>query len=318
MSSPSTSRVLAATLFLVGICQGCKDSPDPPPGALSDVNNFSYSAELQVQAQVLAEHEDSLFDWSALSRDLLGDVVEATDVGEALLLVMPALAHDEVVDKLVTDKLIMADVAGYFLCEPEGTDCNFSEFGIRGSYPGPQNYFIEGSGSWLVVLASDMGLGQVSMLFLEPRADSDSTLASFDDDSASLDLAVDLRSLQPVSVPLDGDLELDWESVSVDGLGNELVHYKLDLLTVARFPDYDLEALEAQLYDLEVLAGDMWQLDITGKLSASLLELEPVTEGGLAFTGFAQPGIWLLALRCSTCFSPAPKILAVLEPASDP
>ena len=206
MSSPSTSRVLAATLFLVGICQGCKDSPDPPPGALSDVNNFSYSAELQVQAQVLAEHEDSLFDWSALSRDLLGDVVEATDVGEALLLVMPALAHDEVVDKLVTDKLIMADVAGYFLCEPEGTDCNFSEFGIRGSYPGPQNYFIEGSGSWLVVLASDMGLGQVSMLFLEPRADSDSTLASFDDDSASLDLAVDLRSLQPVSVPLDGDL----------------------------------------------------------------------------------------------------------------
>ena len=52
-------------------------------------------------------------------------------------------------------------------------------------------------------------------------------------------------------------------------------------------------------------------MDLPGGTTASLGD---ATNGGAAFDGFSGNGVWLLALRCTTCANPAPLFLTVLEP----
>ena len=70
-----------------------------------------------------------------------------------------------------------------------------------------------------------------------------------------------------------------------------------------------VSALAEDFLDLEQLAEDRWELDVTGRTSASLGELD-------GFGGVDADHRWLLALRCSTCRNPAPRFLTVLEPVS--
>ena len=76
-----------------------------------------------------------------------------------------------------------------------------------------------------------------------------------------------------------------------------------------------VEDLEQQVFDIELIATEIWELGLDRETEADLSEARS-RDGGAAFDGFADrsDGVWLLALMCSTCQNPAPLLLSVLEP----
>jgi hypothetical protein len=69
--------------------------------------------------------------------------------------------------------------------------------------------------------------------------------------------------------------------------------------------------IEASFLDIELLASDLYTLQLDGGTTASLSGL--VTAEGKVFEGFDTSSTWLLALRCTRCTNPAPIFLTVLQ-----
>ena len=93
--------------------------------------------------------------------------------------------------------------------------------------------------------------------------------------------------------------------------GNPVVrkirHYRKSLITrIPRLSYLD----DRPVFDLERIAAPLWELDVTGRSSATLDEIAqggplPLPEDGSST---------LLAVYCSFCLNPAPKIVGVLVP----
>ena len=66
----------------------------------------------------------------------------------------------------------------------------------------------------------------------------------------------------------------------------------------------------AVLCDLETLAAETWELDVSGRDTVRLDELV----GATPFPGITGDDTWLLALLCGTCENPSPRFLTRLVP----
>lgn len=309
-------HALVGLLFLMG-CSG-DDDDDDDDGAgversveLTDAHNFSYTSELQIDSVPLAEIADTEICWDELTQDISGRPIDAyEEITSVVLLNFPVLTPDEVRTGFVADTIIQMDIGIYLECEPTDVCCLLSEFGIMGSQPNVQDYFVEGSGTWLIILSSDDGLGGIAFVFIEPDAQSTATEVSVVDGTSSLILDVDLQSLTTVPAPADGDLELDWEGLTVDGLGNGLDLYKLDRLQVGRYA-LDVTEIEARFYDIDNIAEQMWTLDTTGIRTAHMSDL--LDDDGQPFTTFDESDVWLAALVCTTCNNPMPRFVTLFS-----
>ena len=310
---------LRAALLLLCL-SGCGPAPEPLPplvaGAasmLDDQRNFSYRSRLSASVQSLKEYEDALIQWSSLSTDVYGRAINpVSDIDTATLLLFPRHTPQQALAGLANDSIVQADIGLYMVCEPTNASCKLSKFGLLGSYPGIQNYFNQGRGSWLIILSKASAKGAVAFSFIEPSATSPATTASITGDSSALQMNVDLRSAGRLRARRDGDTRVDWSQLTRDGLGNEIAAHKLDKLTLARYQDQDLSRLERRLVDIEVLADQLWEAKLGGVASARLQALKERSTGA-AFNGFSAPGLYLLALECTTCTNPAPKALTVVS-----
>ena len=289
-------------LILLGGC----DRADT--AQVTDTNQFSYTSTLSctpVQAQAQA---DVCLDWSGLTQDIQGHAVDE-GITQVDLVLFRDLSWTEILDGLTEDSLTQAEVGLYVECEPSGASCCLDEFEIFGSSEAISEQFKEGSGNWLFSLTTEGVHGSRTLACLEPMDDSETVLVEVGDDSASLELDVDLGAGQPVLVSTSPELELDWSGLSIDGLGNELTHDRIDRVELA---SYELPAQELgeQFFDLRELATGSWALDISGRTSVKLSELE----GDSAFLGVDADSTWLAVLWCSSCENPVPKAVFVLEP----
>jgi len=288
--------------------QACGD-----PCALSDDANFTYDSSMEVTVTQAQPSADLLLDWSALDTDVQGHAVDPdTGVTQVTLVVFKDLTTDEILDGLVHDQIDQTKVNAYFLCTPTGSTCLLSDFGLGSSKPGVDQYFLEDSGEWLFVLTGEDG-GSRSLQFAEPSDASSSTDLVWDDQTASLSVDVDLHDSAAVGLPAGTTVTLDWSGLTRDGIGEALNLDKIDLLQVARY-DLTTTELEEQFFDLKTLASETWSLDVGGVNSADLSQLE----GDTAFPGIDANGTWMLALWCTTCRNPVPKVLARLEVADEP
>jgi len=290
------------------------DTVAPPepcgnPCVLEDADNFSYAADLTVEVQPLREQADATIDWSGLDVDIQGHALDpTTDIDQVRLVMFADHTPEDVADALASDTLQQSDVAAYLVCDAGGrTSCNLSEFGILGSTPGVEEYFLADMGAWLLAAQTFDVPGARGLTFVEPTAGVDDEAAVIDPATADLQATADLTSAAPVLLDAGTDTTLDWSGLTRNGLGDDMQLQRIDLLQVAR---YDLSAseLEERFFDIEQLALDTWTLDVTGETSAVLSDLEE----GSPFPGVDAQSTWLLALRCSTCDNPVPRFMTVL------
>lgn len=302
-------------LLLAGCATVETDGGDLPPPcldcALTDAHQFRYTAELHADTVRLAAGQDAVVRWDGLAHDVHGhDRDPFGDIQTARLVAFRGLGPEEVLDALAHDDLPQSAITLYLTCTPTDAACALSEFGMLGNTLDVTEYFVPGQATWLVALVCDDEAGASAFLFLEPDAASDVHEAVLDDGVSSLDVDVDLESLAPVRVPAARtDVRVDWSGVTRDGLGNPLYAPSVDELLIGR---YDLTPAElAQgVYDLEEVAVERWSLALDGSTHASLADVT----GDTPFTGVVPGSTWILALRCSTCLNPAPRLLTLLEP----
>lgn len=320
-------RAACLSLLLAACATGSESPKQAPvvdeelgePGCvdcvLSDAQNYRYTAELAVDVQPgRSDGSPVLIDWSGLSEDVHGHVRGVDfDVEEALLLVFLELTPAEISASLASDQLRQSDVSLYATCSPTEDRCRLEDFGVLGGDQDLEQYYTEDRGTWMVLLRSSMEAGAHTMVFLPPRAEGASDV-SIDDNTAQLDVEVDFRSAPALVADPGGGTVLDWSELGRDGLGNELDSYTLSRLILARYTEGP-EALEQKVFDLERVAGELYEANISGRTSLTLDELAPA----LASQSLGADETWLLGLYCESCTNPAPKFVARVEwePAAD-
>ncbi len=305
MSRLHTLLVLAS----VGACR-----PDGPceQCVLEDRHNFTYTSSLDAAAVEVAEARDLSVSWDGLETDLRGRPSEVGEAGgQVAVLLFPQLSRAQVLEGLAADSLTQDAIGGWFLCEPEGASCPLSDFCLDHTCLDPAEHFTADRGTWMLMLREAGTQEVLSLLFLDPSVDSEVLEVAIDDDSAQLEVVADLASADALAVPTRSELQLDWSALSVDGQGLPLALHRLDVLELARF-DQDLPELEEQFLRLDELSSTRWSLDIEGRIGVDLEELGP--DG---FGGMDPDGTWLLALRCSGCNSPVPKVIVRLTATAD-
>jgi hypothetical protein len=283
---------------------------------LLDANNYAFTGLLDGPSFPLRSLQDATLSWADLQQDLqCHDLDPVLDVDNAALLVFPRLTEEEVEDGLSNNTLAQVDLGVYLSYAPgDETEASLSQMTFFGTDADIEDEFAEGSGTWLLLLTTGttVGVGARMLAFLDPQDDATDSRASVSDGCAVLDVTVDLQAMTPLGVRPDGPWPVVWDGLTTTGQGNPFEAGDVDTLMLARFDALGLAELEGQFLDLELLADGLWTMEHAGGTSADLSAL--VDASGAAFGGFSAGATYVLALRCSTCPSPAPLFLGSLEP----
>ncbi len=324
------TRVLVLPLLLVGcarvgdVSKGLDDSgldlgdstidvvPPCETCVLTDANNYHYSASLDVAVQPgLAGGGDTLLiDWSDLTRDIHGHVRGVDfEIEEVLLLVFLDLSPEEISARLADDDLPQSEVSLYASCTPTDDHCALADFGVLGRDVDLEQYYNEGLGTWMALLRSDAEAGAHTMVYLPPQSGG-VTEVVIDDATSTITANVDFHSLQPLvlSQSTESPHTLNWGRLETDGIGNALATHTLSRMLIARY-DQPVKNLETQVFDLETIAVETWNVPISGQQE---LNLDDVL-GENAALRIAPDETWLLALYCDSCANPAPKFVTTLQ-----
>lgn len=292
---------------------------DGEPIALTDANNYTFAGALDVPSLVTASGTDVTVCWDELAQDIqCHDLDPAADIDVVGMVRFGSLTQDEVEAGLSTNSLQQSEMSGYVQVEntEEGTCASLSQMSFFGTEIDVAAEYVEGGGTFMLLLTTGttLGVGARMISFLEPSAASDATSASVPGGCGILDFSVDLAGRERAGACEDGPFTVDWSAVSTDGQGNPLDPTQIDSLMLGFYEGWTLEDIEADFLDLELNATRLWTLELGGETSA---DLALASDGSGTFSGFEGEGVWLLALRCSRCYNPAPLVVAVLEPGTD-
>ncbi len=291
---------------------GTETSPWEGPLVLSDDTGFRYTANLDIASVPVAAGTDPWIDWADLTFDMLGHPLDpAADLTAAFVTVFGQLGQAELAAAIAVDDIPQSELSLFVRLdlEPGTTGAALSEFTMLGTDIDIEQYLEPDTGTWMVVLLTETDDAPVQyrkLLFVEPTVDDAPETVVFEDDDSLFDIDATLTGSTALQVPQGQTFGVDWSSLSLDGLDQALALHKIDRLTVGRYADHDVASLEAAFLDLDLLATEMWELDVEGQTEAELAELD-------GFSGVDADDTWLLALRCSTCSSPMPLFLGVLD-----
>lgn len=297
--------------LLLFSCTG--EEVEVPSVDLADADNYLFTGGLDIASAEVQQLTDVQFDWSQLSVDLqLHDMDPASDVVMMTLLPFRYLDEAEVMDALSNNALLQSDAAGFFTHEPAAgeTSAGVADFLLLGNDIDVENQFMleeDKIASWLLVLQSTdiPGVGARMLTFLRPSADSEVVGIAIQNTDTVLDFSVTIDGSMAFPAG-SSDVEVDWSTLTVDGLGNEFDHGGIDQIMISQYAELSIEALEADFLDLELIADQLYTADLSGVTSVNASALD-------GFEGIDDEGVWILALRCSTCTHPAPPYLTVLE-----
>lgn len=324
MRNPTTrtARSLAAAALAVLLAgAGCPPEDDDLDGpiVLTDSHNYGYDGAIDAPTIETASGTDIEVCWDALLHDIqCHEMDPATDVDNLGLIRFRHLTEPEVEDAMSRDDLQQADIDGYveWRNELEATCTTLSAFSFFGTGIDIEQEYTEGGGTYMLVLTTGTtpGIGARMIVFLAPSAGSDVTHVDIPDGCGVLDFQVDLQSLTSPRLRAEGPWELHWDGLTVDGQGEAIVPEDVDGIMLGYYEGMTLPDLQDRFLDLELIATELYTLEHAGGTEADLAEA--VDADGAAFGGFHGDGIWVLALRCSACYNPAPIFLTVLDPVS--
>lgn len=308
---------------------GCSDASEAepaPPGTevleLTDANNFTSQAALDLPSFDVAASPDLEICWSAAEEDVLCHPFDpAEDVNLVTLIRFLNLSEEDVEARLATGTLSQSAVDGVLEYEArDGETCAaLSDFSFQGTEVDIEEEFTANEAhKFLLVLSSgsEPGVGTNTMTFVRPM-DGGGGSSSLDvpGGCGTLDYSADLESVEPVVLGHDGPWPVDWRQLTRDGAGNDFQFQKIDRLLLSFYAGRNVGYLEEHIFDIEQEATRTWELTIDGSRDAELGDARELSSDE-PFTGFDsdEPGVWLLALMCGSCSSPAPQLLTLIEP----
>jgi hypothetical protein len=202
--------------------------------------------------------------------------------------------------------------------ERPSTCTELSSFTNFGTEVDIANHYVERpDGSYLLwaTRGAELGVGSVSMAFVRPVSSSANREVNLPAGCGIQELLVDLEEADPVHFPYDASGLVDYRNLTRNGRGNSLPRIGLDRLVLSFFAGVTLSDLETRILELDAIATESFELELTGSTSVSLYSaISPET--GREFDGFRrlEAGIWLLRLLCTTCSNVVPEVVVVLEP----
>src|SRR5262249_49068384 len=118
------------------------------------------------------------------------------------------------------------------------------------------------------------GTGARSMVFLRPVSGEVNTVVDAepgcDPDTGESILTFD-ATLPPPHEILETDTTVNWRAVTVDGLGNPIFANSVDRILLAYYEGMTPQDLESEIFDIEMIATDIWEIqDYGGGRSADL------------------------------------------------
>lgn len=301
-------------LLLLAGCPGSdKDSGLTPTFELQDENNYTYEGTLDVPVYPTVSRTDVEVCWGGLTKDLLcHDLEPSTEIIDAILVRMN-IDEATTEEHLVEDTVYTSDFTGYVDFRPETGDvcANLTDFTLDGSPFSTEDEYVEDL-LYMITLSDSFSLGTGTRMiaFLAPSTTSDVASVEVQDVGCDmLEYTADLAGATPVTLGSEPWIA-GWTQLTRDGMGNPLKQEKIDSLMIGYYEGETPESLQTQLLDLELIADELYELDLEG---ASAADLTDATGANGNFSGLTGDGTWLLALRCNSCYNPAPKFLGVLQ-----
>ena len=312
------------------VAMGCSQSGDSGGGrdagasiVLANKNNYRSTASLTLPTVETASGVDLDICWTSIATDMqCHPVSPQADIDNVAFIRLLHLTGTEAEAKLVSGSITQSQIDGYVEFRTEnGTTCaKLSQFSFLGTKVDVLAEYQQSTDETYLLLFThgvQRGVGARVMMFLQPLATSTNTKVDAPSGCGTLQFTADLTTPQKVQVAAAGPWIADWHGVTVDGQGNEIIYATLDKLLLGYYQGMTTADIQAKFFDLELMATSLWDLDLAGGYTADLSQAKD-RKTGAPFAGFGQgAGIWLLALRCSTCSNPAPVILTVLDPSGD-
>lgn len=294
--------------------------------AVTDAQNYSFQSSMSIVSTRVKSRSNILFDWSALSLDLVGHKVDPLKDIDMIQVMVWRLPESTLASKLNRDEWSLSDLAGVAVSYTgqKMTSENYFDLLTAGGVPVPKEDLLDFADpakyppkkhSYSVMVSSGKILGKnprmLALFNLDPgETNSKVTITN---SSTSLKFSADLRSLRRVPVPSGlAHIAIDWSrSIKLNSLGQSFSPTYITQVMVAHYPDKTVADLETNFLDLELMASDLWRADIPSGTSVSLSTL--TSSKGEKFAGVDEVGTWALALICGSCSNPAPWFLTLFE-----
>jgi hypothetical protein len=301
---------------------GCvveKGEPTPeeedPHLVLLDTNNYIFAQTIGMRAVEVQPEADLTVDWSQLGIDLRGGHVDPAGIEELPLVKFDFVLAD-LLDQIGDDELDSQAAAAevYLYSSPGTTLASASEFEITGIGFEPLLLTEDPTSTW-TVSAVDYPGGRLDLrmaVAIVPTATSTNTTVQLLDGDTTITVdALDLNR-PPVSTTAGASrYSVDWSDVRIDVFGHAFDPLRGDELMVGRY-DGTIEDVEADFLQLDSELAELYRASVLGRTELDDLS-EAVDEAGNPFPGFTADGTWLVGIGCTTCSTPVPLYLAVVE-----
>ena len=300
------SRTLTAGLLIATVA-GCSQEKTV---VLMDDNNYYFMADVSADAQEVAAQTVANVDWSGLTTDLLGREMDPSTDLDIIRLIRFTLTEAEVIEGINIDNLRQSDVSGNADFEIENGEMSapLDEFLFLGSEFPVKEELLDIEDAYLLsaISITDTGGEDYRMFsFIDPvdgGAVNDITVNS---NSANLDYTVDIAGASPVVMT---GTTVSWAALSQDGSDQTIALSNIDSIMVAKFSE-SVSDIEGDFLKIEENADQLFTANVEGLGEYDLTGLTDAS--GTPFTS-VDDNVWILALRCGSCISPAPLFLGTL------
>jgi hypothetical protein len=300
---------------------GCEGKNDEGGDVvMADANNFTYVPTIVLGDIDLQAGSDVLVDWTDLDTDIRDRPMDPTLVERVYVIEFVDITKEDLTEKIEKNELFQSDTGEQFIWDNGSgeTSVNLSEFAVLGNQFVPAETFLEDpSRVWVVSLINVVNDTNdvLQSKFLTPLDAATETTAELTNDCTTLDVVVDMTS--PPPVPLEGGEQgkwrADWSALTTDVNGHDFDPLLATQLQIARFDAASVEEVEAVFLQLDTEAEEFYRMDVFGSTGADDLTEAVDVSTGDHFGGFTTEGVWIVALGCGTCLSPAPLYLAVVD-----
>ena len=303
----SVGSSLPLSTLLLAACSGGGGS-----FAYEDANNYSYTGALTINTVEVAPQSDLTIDWSGLTTDIRGRVADPTAIQQVSIASFTG-TNEEIVGKAEQNEIAQSDAQDIYLYDNAGAStAQLADFAITGIGMDVGLVTVDPNMTWFLSLLNlpDGRTDILSSLLLVPTEGSTNTVVSFADDSAKLDVTVEIGA-SPMTAKEGKVPTFDWSGATKDVFGHEFDDQLADELLIAHYSSGDIAEIEANFLQLDTAADEIYRANAFALRALPLGEA--LDDSGNAFAGFTADGTWLIGIICTTCTTPIPFILAAVD-----